>query len=172
MARVSRDDDAARIAWLAEGNRKQARKRVAVKALITDDDGGILLVNPTYKDCWDLPGGMAEANEPPTFVLVREVAEELGVKVTVGALLTLDWVRPHGPWDDQLVFIFEARAMSGDAVDQLRITDEEISEFGFFSLADAKEHLRADVAARLERAIHAQGGHTDYTEDEAEATET
>ncbi len=169
---MSKDEDADRIAWLAEGNRKQARKRVAVKALITDDDGRILLVNPTYKDCWDLPGGMAEANEPPTAVLVREVAEELGVTVTVGALLTLDWVGPHGPWDDQLVFIFEARTISGETVSQLRITDEELSEFAFFSLTDAKKHLRADVAARLDRAINAQGGRTDYMEDKAEAAET
>jgi ADP-ribose pyrophosphatase YjhB (NUDIX family) len=169
---VNRDRDADRIAWLAEGNRKQARKRVAVKALITDDEGQILLVNPTYKDCWDLPGGMAEENEPPTAVLVREVAEELGVKVTVGDLLTLDWVGPHGPWDDQLVFIFEAHAVGGDTGGQLRVTDEEISDFGFFSLADARKRLRADIAARLDRAIHAQGNRTDYGEDTPDAAET
>ncbi|WP_405778860.1 NUDIX domain-containing protein [Streptomyces sp. NBC_01378] len=51
-------------AYLAEGNAKQARKRVAADVLLRDADGQVLLVNPTYKPGWDLPGGMVEANEP------------------------------------------------------------------------------------------------------------
>ena len=53
-------DDEARFAYLAEGNAKQARKRVAADLLIRDEAGHVLLVNPTYKDNWDLPGGMVE----------------------------------------------------------------------------------------------------------------
>lgn len=168
MACVSENDDAARIAWLAEGNMKQARKRVAVKALVRNDGGRLLLVNPTYKECWDLPGGMAEANEPPAAALVREVAEELDVRVTVGPLLTLDWVAPHGPWDDQLVFVFEANIPASDMTD-MKIADDELSDFGFFSLYDAKQRLRNDVAARLERAVRALSSErTHYSENHKE----
>lgn len=70
-------DPAAYRAQLAEGNARQARKRVAADALIRDRDGRILLVDPTYKPAWDLPGGMAEANEPPLDALRRELVEEL-----------------------------------------------------------------------------------------------
>jgi 8-oxo-dGTP pyrophosphatase MutT (NUDIX family) len=52
-------------AYLAEGNRTQARKRVGADGLFRDPDGRILLVDPRYKPDWDLPGGMAEANEAP-----------------------------------------------------------------------------------------------------------
>lgn len=45
-------------AYLAEGNAKQARKRVAADVLLRDPSGRVLLVNPTYKPGWDLPGGM------------------------------------------------------------------------------------------------------------------
>jgi ADP-ribose pyrophosphatase YjhB (NUDIX family) len=155
---VTNEDDAARIAWLAEGNMKQARKRVAVKALIRDDAGRFLLVNPTYKEYWDLPGGMVEANEPPATALTREVAEELDVRVAVGPVLALDWVGPHGPWDDQLVFVFEATILSSDIAGSLRIADSELSDFGFFSLPDARRLLRNDVAARLDRAAWALQG--------------
>jgi hypothetical protein len=52
-------------AYLAEGNARQARKRVSADILLRDQRDRILLVDPTYKPDWDLPGGMAEANEPP-----------------------------------------------------------------------------------------------------------
>ncbi len=73
--------DDARFAYLAEGNAKQARKRVAAHVLIRDQRGHIVLVNPTYKEHWDLPGGMAENNEPPRAAAVREVGEELGLSI-------------------------------------------------------------------------------------------
>jgi hypothetical protein len=53
-----------RTAYLAEGNAKQARKRVSADAIVRDSSGRILLVDPIYKPDWDMPGGMAEANEP------------------------------------------------------------------------------------------------------------
>ncbi|WP_433259836.1 NUDIX domain-containing protein [Actinosynnema sp. CS-041913] len=72
------DNDPERFRWLAEGNARQARKRVSAKVVICDKGGRVLLVNPTYKQYWDLPGGMAEANESPITAAVREVEEELG----------------------------------------------------------------------------------------------
>src|SRR5437016_1408697 len=46
-------------AWqehLAEGNARQARKRVGADAILRDSHGRILLVDPDYKPDWDLPG--------------------------------------------------------------------------------------------------------------------
>src|SRR6266511_641762 len=92
---------------LAEGNAKQARKRVAADVIIRDGAGRLLLVDPTYKPDWDLPGGMAEANEPPRQAACRELQEELGLELPIGRLLCVDWVSPHGPWDDLLMFVFD-----------------------------------------------------------------
>jgi len=44
---VSESDDPARLAYLAEGNARQARKRVAADVLIRDRAGRVLLVDPT-----------------------------------------------------------------------------------------------------------------------------
>src|SRR5262245_8516100 len=100
-------------AWrehLAEGNARQARKRVGADALLRDEQGRILLVDPQYKPDWDMPGGMAEANESPIDALRRELTEELGLDLPAHGvtLLCVDWVSPHGPWDDSLMFIFDA----------------------------------------------------------------
>ncbi len=157
--------DDARRAWLAEGNARQARKRVATKALIRDQAGRVLLVNPTYKEHWDLPGGMAEANEPPTRALQREVLEELGLHVTVGRLLLLDWIGPHGPWDDQLTFLFDGGTLTPEQMTTISVSDNEISAFDFLAVSDATDRLRADIAERLTRAIPLlETNHTDYAE--------
>jgi 8-oxo-dGTP pyrophosphatase MutT (NUDIX family) len=158
-------DHEARFAYLAEGNAKQARKRVAVDLVIRDEAGRILLVNPTYKENWDLPGGMVEANERPREAGRRELAEELGIAVTAGRLLLLDWVGPHGPWDDQLIFVFDGGILSAAQLGSIRICDPEISEFTFVELAEAMTMLRPDIARRLAR-VHVAlvDGTTDYSE--------
>ncbi|HET6950121.1 MAG TPA: NUDIX hydrolase, partial [Acidimicrobiales bacterium] len=121
MAGITDPNDPGRYAYLAEGNARQARKRVAAKVLIHDDGQRVLLVNPTYKSYWDLPGGMAEANEPPRAAAGRELREELGLTVAVGGLLLVEWVGPGGPWDDQLVFIFDGGTLDSHHVGLLRL---------------------------------------------------
>ncbi|WP_078897259.1 NUDIX hydrolase [Streptomyces rimosus] len=108
--RPTPDDPDAWHAYLAEGNAKQPRKRVAADVLLRNTHGTYLLVQPTYKPGWDLPGGMAEANEAPEDAAVREVKEELGVTITLLGLLVVDRVPPHGPRCDQLAFIFDVSA--------------------------------------------------------------
>lgn len=149
---MKRDRDA-RFSWLAEGNAKQARKRVSAKVVLRDPAGRVLLVNPTYKEYWDLPGGMAEPNEPPRAAAEREIVEELGFQAKIGHLLEIDWIGPHGPWDDQLIFTFDGGTLADVAIKELKITDSEISEFGFFLTSNASRLLRNDVAQRLMRAV-------------------
>src|SRR2546421_13030922 len=74
-------------AYLAEGNAKQARKRVGADVILQDGVGRLLLVDPKYKPDWDLPGGMAEANEAPHEAARRELREELGLDLRVMGLL-------------------------------------------------------------------------------------
>src|SRR5215212_3643453 len=118
-------------AYLAEGNARQPRKRVAADVIIRDHNGRILLVNPNYKPGWDLPGGMVEANEPPIDAARRELREELGLDLQIGPLLGVDWIPPHEPWDDTLVFVFDGGVLTRPAIERLQITDDELSEFRF-----------------------------------------
>ncbi|WOX11335.1 NUDIX hydrolase [Streptomyces sp. N50] len=151
-------------AYLAEGNAKQARKRVAADVLLRDHSGRVLLVNPTYKPGWDLPGGMAEANEPPEQTVVRELHEELGLDVVVRGLLVVDWVAPHGPWDDQIAFVFDGGVLDLDKA--LRPHDEELSEARFVAFDEATGMLRDRMRRRLTEAMRAQReGRTVYLHD-------
>jgi 8-oxo-dGTP diphosphatase len=124
-------DPAAWQAYLAEGNAKQARKRVAADALIRDTAGRILLVDPDYKPGWDLPGGMAEANEAPADCVARELKEELGLDIRPARLLAVEWVPPHGPWDDQLSFVFDGGTLPPADIAGIRLLDGELNGFEF-----------------------------------------
>ncbi|WP_435057691.1 NUDIX domain-containing protein [Streptomyces sp. bgisy060] len=155
MNDVPRPGEPGRDAYLAEGNARQARKRAAADALVRDEEGRLLLVNPSYKDGWDLPGGMAEANEPPDEALRRELREELGLSITSLHFLCVDWVEPHGPWDDYLGFVFDAGVLPPERIAELKPCDEEISEHGFFDVPKALQLLPARQRARAEQALQA-----------------
>jgi 8-oxo-dGTP diphosphatase len=145
-------------AWnasLAEGNAHQPRKRIATDVIIRDHDDRLLLVNPTYKPDWGLPGGMAEANEAPIDAARRELWEELGLHVDIAALLCVDWVPPHGPWDDTVVFVFDGGILSPDAIAALRLSDDELSDFRFCTPHEAAELLRPYVWHRADTALAA-----------------
>ncbi|MBV6698040.1 NUDIX hydrolase [Kitasatospora aureofaciens] len=153
-------------AYLAEGNARQARKRVSADVILRDEAGHILTVNPTYKEGWDLPGGMAEANEPPDRAAVRELREELGLDITIRQLLVVDWVAPHGPWDDQIAFIFGAGILASDLATNLRPHDDELSEALFLPAPEVAERLRERQRNRLLAATRALAdGSTRYLRD-------
>ena len=62
--------------------------RVAVKALIKNNEGQILLVKEK-SDKWDLPGGGLDHGEEPANGLIRELREEIGISegVTIGRII-------------------------------------------------------------------------------------
>lgn len=158
-------DDAAQFAHLAEGNARQARKRIAADVLIRDEAGRVLLVDPTYKDGWDLPGGMVEANEPPRAAAARELGEELSLAVPVGRVLAIEWAPPRGPWDDQLVFVFDGATLPAERIAGLHTIDTELARLEFVPITDAAARMRPHIWRRLQRAHTAlRTGVTDYHE--------
>jgi len=142
-------------AYLAEGNATQPRKRVSADVIVRDRSGRILLVDPKYKPDWDVPGGMAEANEPPHQAVRRELKEELGLDVQVGSLLCVDWVSPHGPWDDLLAFVFDGGELGEGQIAGLKLIDDELAAFEFCTPEQAQQRLRPYVWRRVAVALDA-----------------
>lgn len=65
----------------------QAQKLLpAAFAVVRDDSGRILLVRRADDGYWELPGGRVEVGESASAAVIREVAEEAGVAITVTGL--------------------------------------------------------------------------------------
>ncbi|WP_036498125.1 NUDIX hydrolase [Nocardia aobensis] len=61
--------------------------KVAVSAVVRDDDGRILLIRRTDNDRYSIPGGGMELGETVADAVVREVEEETGVLVRATTLV-------------------------------------------------------------------------------------
>lgn len=72
-----------------------------VGALILNDDQLLIAQRPEGKSQalkWEFPGGKIEPGETPETSLVREIAEELGVRIAVGRhFQTVQHRYPQGP---------------------------------------------------------------------------
>lgn len=58
----------------------------SVVAIVTDNDGRVLMIHKTDNDLWALPGGGHEPGEAIADTVVREVKEETGYDVEVVSL--------------------------------------------------------------------------------------
>ncbi|HEV2124035.1 MAG TPA: NUDIX hydrolase [Chloroflexota bacterium] len=80
-------------------------KPLGAAAVILDERGYVLLVKHSYgKLNWELPGGLAEANESLVDTAVREVREETGLRVRV-EWLTGFYYEPTNHDIHQFVFL-------------------------------------------------------------------
>jgi 8-oxo-dGTP diphosphatase len=94
-----------------------ASARAASGVLFFDTEGRILLIRPSYKPGWELPGGYVESGETPTQAAVREVQEELGIKLPIGPLLVADWA-PAANEGDKVLFIFDGGELAPEHREQ------------------------------------------------------
>ena len=100
---------------------------VSVAALVTNDEGKILLVNSPWRG-WEYPGGLIEPGESFETALKREVREESGVEIEITGFVGIckNVVRNIVNID------FTARYVSGELT-----TSEESTEVGWFTFEEA-----------------------------------
>lgn len=130
------------------------RKRAISQMLIQDGAGRVLMCQLTYKQDWDLPGGVVEVGESPQLAVVREVEEELGLQIPAGSLLLTDWLPPWSGWDDALCLVFDGgthdAAISDEVVKQAR----EIRAAEFCTIDEVRERCADFTARRVESALN------------------
>jgi 8-oxo-dGTP pyrophosphatase MutT (NUDIX family) len=126
---------------------RAATPRVAAGVLFRDGAGRVLLVKPTYKDGWDIPGGYVEPGESPKQAAAREIEEELGLTQPIGRLLVVDWA-PHPDEGDKLLFIFDGGPLQPETND-LALEQGEIDRVEFVAIAAAADRLPRRILERL-----------------------
>jgi 8-oxo-dGTP diphosphatase len=139
---------------------------MAASILVFNVEGQVLLVEPTYKPHWELPGGRVEADESPRAAAQREIAEELGLDCLAGQLLVLDWVPPAADKLEVVVAVFDGKVLSATEVARIVVPPDELHGFGFFDLSEVGSVQPPFLARRTTAAAHAcRDNTTAYLED-------
>ncbi|MGH3753052.1 MAG: NUDIX domain-containing protein [Pseudonocardiaceae bacterium] len=131
------------------------RKIMGAGVLFRDAVGRILLVEPSYKPDWIIPGGAVEADESPWAAAARELSEELGLDRPLGQLLVVDYVRPQGLLPECVIFVFDGGILGETDVERMVFPDGEIISASFHTLADARNKVKPVLADRLDVAAQA-----------------
>ena len=118
----------------------------------------MLLVHPTYKAHWTIPGGIMEADgETPWEACRREVREETGLEVRRGRLAAMDFRRPRPGRAGGIRFLFDCGQVSDAELAGLKLQPEEISESRLVQLPDALSLLRGPIRRRVRAATQGPG---------------
>ena len=104
---------------------------VSVAALVTNDEGKILLVNSPWRG-WEYPGGLIEPGESFEAALKREVREESGVEIEITGFVGIC----KNVARDIVNIDFTARYAGGSLT-----TSEESTEVGWFTFEEAMERI-------------------------------
>ncbi len=126
------------------------RKRVAAGGLFLDADQRILIVKPTYRTGWLVPGGVVEAEESPRHGCVREVREEIGLDIEPVRLLCVEYRGQSGDITECLQFVFFCGVLTDEQIASIRLEAAELSAHRFVPLAEALQLLNPRLARRIE----------------------
>ncbi len=123
-------------------------------AMIFDRSGRLLILKPTYKTGWTIPGGVMEADgETPWSACRREVREECGLEVRRGRLACVDF-RPSRPGrPGGLRFLFDCGQLGDDQLAAIVLQPEEIAAYQLARVRTALELLRKPVRRRVRAAV-------------------
>lgn len=136
-------------------------------ALLFDGAGRLLILEPTYKEGWTIPGGAMEANgESPWDACRREVREETGLTVTSGRLVVVD-TRPSKEGRKLgMRFLFDCGTLSDEQIASIRLQAKEIASYRFVGRDEAAQLLSKPVGRRVahgwgaDRCVYVENGAT------------
>ncbi|MEU3457000.1 NUDIX hydrolase [Micromonospora sp. NPDC006766] len=85
----------------------------------------------------------------------REVHEELGISVSVGDLLVVDWAPPAERRPRAIIsFTFDCGTISG--LDGFDLPQQELEDVACFSSQEAEQQLPSNVAPRVRATVRAR----------------
>ncbi|MFE4452176.1 NUDIX domain-containing protein [Streptomyces sp. NPDC056796] len=130
---------------------------VASGVLLFDEQDRVLLVDPTYKPGWEFPGGVVEPGEAPAQAGIREVAEEIGLRLDEPPkLLVVDWEAPKPPAYGGLRFLFDGGHLCGEEAAHLLLPGSELRGWRFVTEEEAAGMLPPTRFERLRWALRAR----------------
>ena len=128
---------------------KLNQKIVGAGAVLLNATHEIMILKPTYKDGWGLPGGAVENNESPLEGVIREIKEEIGLDIKEFDLMGIEYDHQQGERPENIQFTFFGGVLTDDQIHSIDLATHENSEFRFVATEVAVQLLRPYVARRL-----------------------
>lgn len=126
-------------------------------ALIFDRAGRLLILKPTYKSGWAIPGGQVEADgESPWEACRREALEESGIEIDAGRLACVDFLRPRENRPGGVRFLFDCGVVATERLRRVEVQVDEIAEYRFVPVAEALKLLSGPLRRRVRAAVGAR----------------
>lgn len=116
-----------------------------IYVLIINEKGEVLVQkrSPTkdlYPDCWDISvGGHVDFRKSYEETAVREVGEEMGIKITETDLVYKGEVLVKLPKSKEFFYVFEYHIKPGDKIISVK---EEVAETGWMTIPEIKKSMR------------------------------
>src|ERR1044072_8875215 len=121
-------------------------------ALIRGRKGRLLILKPTYKGGWTIPGGVIEIGESPWTACRRETREECGLDVTTGRLARGGFLRPRPGRPGGMRFLFDCGVFDDTVLASVVLQPVEIAESRLLPLDAALPLLSGPVRGRVRAA--------------------
>jgi 8-oxo-dGTP diphosphatase len=140
------------------GGYRVPRIPASAGTLIFDPAGRMLILKPTYKKGWSIPGGQMEPDgETPWQAAQRETLEECGLRVDRARLVCVDFLSPRRSDPGGARFIFAVGTLSEATLARIELQAEEIGDYRFAGLEEALELLTKPISRRLRAIAHVHG---------------
>jgi 8-oxo-dGTP diphosphatase len=122
-------------------------------ALVFDEAGRLLILEPTYKKGWTIPGGIMEDDgETPWEAAQREAFEECGLRLTSGRLACVDFLRPRPDRPGGLRFVFDCGTLGAETLSGIVLQESEIASHRLADLPEALDLLSGPLRRRVRAA--------------------
>ena len=131
------------------------KKTIGTGALIFNQDKKILIVKPTYRDCWSFVGGIIEDFESPSNGLKREVKEEVGLNVYVVKPLVIEHLTKHNQekQSESIQILFLCELAENENFSNIVLDEDEIAEYKFVHVNEAMNMISRRSANRLKAGL-------------------
>ena len=117
--------------------------RIIVHALIKYDEGYLLTKRSknesTFKEYWDIPGGLAEYKELPKQALIRETQEEVGIEI-----IPLNIIHEDSNYDKNKDMVFIRLVYLCELKNKTNIIKLQLEEHSEYKIIKSLDELKSE----------------------------
>ncbi|MBI2984898.1 MAG: NUDIX hydrolase [Candidatus Kerfeldbacteria bacterium] len=135
--------------WLPreEYLRRMPKKRISAGMVFLNSRNEVLLVKPSYKKVWVIPGGVVGQYESPRDGCIRETREEIGLRIEKPEFIGVVHAPRPTDNDDVMHFFFYGGTLPDDI--KLDLQADELDSYQFVSVDEVPKLTVKQFGPRL-----------------------